>query len=98
MEKPSFFPSDQISYYLGRIVTWRSTRTNPKPIDVYLNPDTSSARTRNESASAQSNHDLADDQPSIVEISPASVPASFALRIRRRIFPDLVLGSDATNS
>src|ERR1700688_2842116 len=37
-------------------------------------------------------------QPSIVETSPASTPASFAFRNRRRIFPDRVLGNDATNS
>jgi hypothetical protein len=40
----------------------------------------------------------AGDQPSIVETSPASTPASLALRKRRRIFPDRVLGKDATNS
>ena len=39
-----------------------------------------------------------DDQPSMVETSPASTPASFALRKRRRIFPDLVFGNEATNS
>src|SRR5579863_8183484 len=36
--------------------------------------------------------------PSMVETSPASTPASFAFRKRRRIFPDRVLGRDATNS
>ena len=42
--------------------------------------------------------DFADDQPSMVETSPASTPASLAFRKRRRIFPDLVLGKEATNS
>ena len=41
---------------------------------------------------------LREFEPSIVETSPASTPASLALRKRRRILPERVLGSDATNS
>ena len=36
---------------------------------------------------------FADDQSSMVQTSPASTPASFALRKRRRIPPDLVFGN-----
>jgi hypothetical protein len=40
----------------------------------------------------------ADAQPYIVETSPASASVSFALRKRLKILPELVFGSDATNS